>query len=148
MELKKGYVLKQKDFKGDVKSLGVYDIKENYVSYKLLIDGKRYLVTREGKCDYKKCNSACCKIFAERNHTYSDGEEGYNYLKGFSDKKIGNHIIFCKNCKSLDKKGACSRWNKKDFPGPCKEFPHPFDGVYVAVLQKCSFKFVIDEVIQ
>ena len=50
--------------------------------------------------------------------------------------------------KNLNKKGLCVRWKKKDFPGVCKEFPNPNDGVYIAVAPKCSFKFIIDEVIQ
>ena len=67
MELKKGYVLKQSDLKEDCELIKQF----NKVDYLVWIKDRRYLVHKEGKCDYKKCNSACCKLISEHIFKYS-----------------------------------------------------------------------------
>lgn len=148
--LKKGYVLKQADLKSNVRRIKVFDLKKgNQPQYILEIKEKKYLVRRTGECDYKKCKNACCKIISIHvSGKYSDGEPINRYIKNFATKIIGDHAIIEKKCSQLNKNGLCNVWKKKKFPGPCDEFPHPNDGVYIAVEPVCSFKFVVDEVIQ
>jgi len=148
MKLKKGDVLKQSDLKEDCKLIRVYDLDKDYISYKLSINGKKYLVTKHGKCKPKKCNSECCKVISNHLGIHCDGEPIYNYLSGFTDRKLGEYALTYRRCKKLNRKGLCSIWKKKNFPDPCEEFPNPNDGVYVAVLPRCSFYFIIDEAIQ
>ncbi len=95
---------------------------------------KYLIIKRVGECDYKKCKSICCKFVCGG---------GNSYWEGFSKKnEFGDSIIDIR-CKNLNKKGACNLFKKKGFPGACKQFPHPTDGVYRNILDKCSFKFEI-----
>lgn len=150
-KLKRGDVLTQNNLKTGVLMEKNYQVnmEGKQPSYILNIKGNRYLVRRTGECKPKECASACCKIISYNiSGKYSDGEPVNRYFKGFADKIIGGHAIMEKKCVSLCKSGLCSVWKKKNqFPGPCKEFPHPIDGVYVAVEPVCSFKFIIDEVL-
>jgi len=127
-----------------------FDLKEgNQPEYILKIKDKKYLVSRYGKCDYKKCKNACCKFISNYcGGNWSDGEPVNVYIKGFADRMLGDHAIFKKRCNRLNRDGSCKLWKRKGFPGPCKEFPHPFDGVYIFTAPVCSFKFLINEVIQ
>ena len=147
--LKKSDVLRQSDLKEELFCHRIFDMKEKHPSYILEIKKKKYLVRREGKCDYKKCKNACCKFTSHNcGGKYSDGELVNTYVKGFSDRILGDHAIMKNRCSRLNRDGSCKLWKRKGFPGPCKEFPHPFDGVYIAVAPVCSFKFIIDGVFE
>ncbi len=131
---------------------------ENYLSTKCLLwkpnlklfvielKDKFIIVKRVGKCNWKKCKNACCKICSA----------GYikDYSKGFFDGKddFGKYIIR-KSCNNLMKDGTCKLWKKritnydsslnKGFPLACKNFPMPGDSIYWNVINVCSFKFQI-----
>ncbi|MHA1342392.1 MAG: YkgJ family cysteine cluster protein [Promethearchaeota archaeon] len=96
---------------------------------------------RKGKCNPKKCNSACCKIFM---HAQSDDCDDYN--SGFLEHKNKYGDLYTlKNCKHLDvKNNKCKIWGTKEFPKVCKVFPFPNDSVYKHVFDVCSFKFEME----
>ncbi len=104
---------------------------EGYL-YVLRLKGKKYLVERTGKCNPKKCHSACCKFIHLGKRSY---------FGGFCCKSKFGYIIK-KKCKYL-KNNKCTLWKKKSFPNVCKQFPHPSDGVFLEISKKCSFKFEI-----
>ena len=92
------------------------------------------VVQRVGKCEPKKCHSACCKFCSAAYIT--------NYSKGFFKKdEFGCYIAKLK-CNNLNKDGSCKKWGK-NLPNPCKQFPHPNDSIYWNVMDKCSFKFKV-----
>lgn len=106
---------------------------EPYYIIVKLKDGRKLLVKRVGKCDYKKCGNACCK------YVVGFGQ----FAKGFYDyKKYGSSVIN-KKCKHLKKNGKCDIWGTKKFPNACKQFPHPTDAHYHITYKKCGFRFKI-----
>lgn len=135
----------------------------NYISCKRLSDvdspsiyilefKDKYLIVKiTGKCDYKKCKNACCK--------FCSLAYPHEYFEGFGEpSKDFKHLIIKKKCKFLNKNGTCQKWNKKEtkidnsigyqgritgFPRACKQFPHPDDGIYHEVMDKCTFKYEI-----
>lgn len=132
-KLKVGSILKQEDLKNRVKLIEIFELKKGWV-YTILIKDRVFLIKRQGKCEPNKCNSACCKCIS----LYVNNR----YFKGFGIQK-GDWTVVSKHCKFLNKKGLCTKWNTKHFPGACKAFPHPSDGVYMEVANKCSFKYII-----
>lgn len=136
---KKGHVLKKSDLIGDT----VIEKDFGHNCYILRIDGKKYVVSREGTCKPKNCDSACCRIISIRMET------GINvYLRGFIDRQVGTSGIINRRCKNLSRAGSCVIWKNKRFPLECEQFPHPSDGVYLAVASVCTFRFVITEVVK
>jgi hypothetical protein len=102
--------------------------------YTLLCKGKKYLVEKKGHCDYKKCNSSCCRFFL-----YSKSKIN-TYQRCFGKKtKYGLKINI--KCKNLKPDNTCKLWGKSKLPIACKEFPHPIDKMYFAVYGKCGFYF-------
>jgi len=99
-------------------------------------DNKILLIVRVGKCDPKKCNSACCKFI------HLNGKEYYtNYAKGFGTRtNYGTKIR--KRCKYLKRNNKCKLWGKR-LPEACRQFPHPNDKMYWLTEKKCSFKFYV-----
>jgi len=95
-------------------------------------NNKQYVVVRTGKCNPKKCKSACC------THLHWTGNE--EYIKQFGTKCKPLGALIKKKCKQLCN-NKCKRWGRSNFPSVCKTFPHPNDGLYLAVMDKCSFKF-------
>jgi hypothetical protein len=91
-------------------------------------------IEREGKCEPKKCNSACCKGL----HVSTDS----TYWRMFGKKSATNGTIVEKTCPKL-KKGLCSVWKKSNFPGACRQFPHINDDLYIQLSNVCSFKFKV-----
>lgn len=139
-----GHVLSWHDLQKSVSIETWYVFKDDGRLYILVIDKIRYLVSRTGVCEPKRCKSACCKVISINvGGARHDGESHENYWTGFADEMIGCHAIIKKRCRGLRSDGSCSVWKKKSFPGPCKEFPHPNDGVYLSVEPVCSFKFVV-----
>jgi len=98
------------------------------------LKGKYLIVKRIGKCDYKKCNSACCKFFCI---------DGKTYYCGFGKENEFGSTVVKISCKNLSKDGKCKLFKTRKFPRACKQFPHPTDGVYKHILDKCSFKFEV-----
>jgi len=94
---------------------------------------KLHYVKRVGKCEPKKCKSACCKFI---NLQYPS-----TYLEQFGTKSCKGTRINVK-CSQLSN-NKCALWNSKKFPGACKQFPHPTDNVYIEVMDVCTFKFEI-----
>lgn len=121
-------------------SVFVYPPEKNVLLYYLDYQEKRYIVQRKGKCEPNKCNSACCKFIALTNN---------DYIINFKDSKGGNHIYIDKVCSKLNEKcNTCRLWGKK-LPEICQQFPHPHDGVYYRVRNKCSFYFeILHEVVK
>ena len=102
--------------------------------YVVSFKNKICIVKRTGECDYKKCKSACCKFFCIGDR---------DYAKGFGKQNEFGKAIVDIHCKNLTKCGNCPLFNKKNFPGACKQFPHPSDSTYWHIMDKCSFKFEI-----
>lgn len=124
-------ILKKEDFLG-LESSETLDVKSKI--YMLEFKDKYIVVRRTGKCDYKKCGSACCRFICMQGHAYWDG---------FGKKNEFGSIIINVKCKNLKKDGSCSLFKTKKFPGACKQFPHPGDRLYQHIAEKCSFKFEV-----
>ncbi len=125
--------LSKEKYKIDILSQGIPNICQ--LTYK----NKKYLIERIGECDYKKCNSACCRFF------YLDNMG--NFADGFFEK-VDNAYILKKNCKYLSRYGKCSVWKKENWPGACRDFPILNDKHYVYISEKCTIKFkVLGEII-
>ncbi len=124
-------ILKKEDLI-EIKNCNCLDLKSKI--YMLKFKDKYLVVRRTGKCDYKKCKSACCKFICLGESKYWDG---------FGKKNEFGNIILNTKCKNLNKKGECLVFKKKNFPEACKQFPHPIDGVYKHIAEKCMFKFEI-----
>lgn len=95
-------------------------------------------LVKKGKCQPKKCKSACCKFYMVTKTGNTD-----DYIRGFieSENKYGDHYIV-KNCKHLDSKNnKCKVWGKDEFPEVCKQFPVSSDSAYKHVFNFCTFKF-------
>lgn len=92
------------------------------------------VVQREGKCESKKCKSACCKFCSS----------GYlkEYARGFFEEDEFGCDITRITCNHLTKDGKCRKWGK-NLPKACQQFPHPSDSIYWNVMDKCTFRFKI-----
>ena len=134
--LRIGYILKQHDLSKSqmIRRIGLLN------EYIVSIQTTNYHIKRIGKCEPTKCDSACCKVLS---FNIKPGTDWSSYINGFADKRIGDHALISKTCCQLRKNGKCGIWKLKKFPGECEQFPHPTDGVYIAVLPVCSFKFKI-----
>lgn len=106
------------------------------------LKNKIYFTRSTGKCDYKKCDNACCKLFGV------DNKQRFN--KNFADITIqgmyGKVSFIKKKCKQLRKDGKCKVWNTKNLPLPCKLFPNLEDTYYYVLYNVCSRKIVIEKV--
>ena len=100
---------------------------------------EQFMVERRGVCEYKKCKNACCKFIHE---SLGPKDSGYDFHINFFDKGKRSGITMAKTCCQLGDKGLCNVWDKKKFPKPCKDFPHPNDQHYWEVSDVCSFYFV------
>jgi len=131
------YTMKEKNRILDAEFLrknNLHILGMNVNLYGLDYKGKKYLVVREGFCDPKKCNSACCKLVC-----FNDNEKKKSYWKNFFDEgKFA--FILKRKCKMLKRNGLCKLWGK-NLPGACQQFPHPEDAVYLENSDKCSFQF-------
>jgi len=124
-------ILKKEDFLGFEVSTMI-DFKSKI--YMLEFKDKYVVVKRTGKCDYKKCKSACCRFINGGNSSY---------WEGFGKKNEFGKVIVDIKCKNLKKNGDCSLFGTRDWPGACKQFPYLDDGVYQHIANKCSFKFEV-----
>lgn len=105
--------------------------KETYI---IPIDGRKFLILREGKCDYKKCKNVCCKFFLINGN--------YKFAGCFFDKIKMGHILK-KKCRFLRKNGKCKVWKTGLFPEACRQFPHPNDNHFKLIQDKCTIRFKI-----
>jgi len=111
------------------------------LEYPLLRKYGKFYYKRVGKCNPKKCNSACCKVF-----TFGDAQG--EYYRGFVNRikahkrKNGKREFsyFKKQCCFLKSNGKCSRWNTC-LPIPCYQFPWFNDNTYKLVKSVCSIKW-------
>ena len=124
-------ILNKEDFIG-MEDNYCLDLKSKI--YVLHFKDKFLIVKRVGKCDYKKCKSACCKFFSM---------DGKTYYQGFGKENEFGSIIVKVECKNLDRCGRCPLFRTRKFPRACKQFPHPSDGVYTHISDKCSFQFEV-----
>jgi len=93
---------------------------------------------RTGKCN--RCGRRCKFALLNTINT----KQRYKYLSGFVDiiKLDGVYqVIINKPCKYLTKDNKCSIFNSKKLPMACRQFPYPFDEVYLKVKKTCGFKF-------
>ncbi len=98
-----------------------------------------FVFERKGKCDPKKCKSACCKFYMVNGGFGTD-----DYIEGFLEKTKYGDFKINKYCKHLDvKNNKCKVWGTDNFPKVCRQFPHITDSVYKHVFDVCSFKFEI-----
>ena len=106
--------------------------------YEMTYKKNIYLIQREGKCDYKACDNACCRFC----HITTNTDGWSQYWNSFG-KKTKYGVKFVEDCKNLNSKTKrCKLWGDK-LPSPCEQFPHPNDMTYLEVFDKCSFKFKI-----
>ncbi len=108
------------------------------------LDKKIIFTEIRGECNYKKCNSACCRICPIIN---GNNEK---WAKGFADKiwkgKFSNIYIINKRCNNLERNGKCRLYKKNGQPYACKVFPNLDDTIYWMVFNKCSKKIVVTQI--
>ena len=111
-------------------------------------ENKDYYFQRSGFCDWKKCQSACCRFHHVRNIDCKGAiilkPSAYYQNHEIVVKQIGNKIHYLKPflCEAISLDGKCRLHNKKWQTRVCKYFPmSPDDGMYVAVESVCRFKF-------
>ena len=102
----------------------------------LMKNGEEWLLQQEGKCEPKKCKSACCKFIHLNEKT--------TYYQGFGTKGKYGGVVVKKTCSHLHN-NKCDLWGSKKFPNTCAQFPHPEDTVWKEVFDVCTFKFRILE---
>ena len=110
-------------------------------------DNLSHYYVRSGKCDWEKCQSACCrfrcygKVKASGKitviHEYEDGASLQFRMSNGYQFTLGPFL-----CPSMGFNGACALHNKKSQPYICQYFPmNPDDGVYIALKHICGYKF-------
>lgn len=93
------------------------------------------ILERRGTCDYDKCEASCCRMLCVN----LDWNE---YLAGFAEQGMNAQIIH-RSCRYLlEDDWTCRRWDRRDFPRACINFPVPGDPLYLEVMEVCSFFFV------
>ena len=107
-----------------------------------------FYFVRKGFCDYKKCQSACCRFTHIGKN--ADYKKNYYNLGQFCDKQgvqIRNvngidHFIVPRLCNHISFDGKCELHNKRNQPRICKYFPmHPTDSTYIILKNICGYKF-------
>lgn len=134
----KSKFLTNKDHKNIKRLIETFVYPNDEPSYLVeMKNGEVWHIIREGKCDYEKCNSICCKFIS----LYGVQKIQETYYNGFG-KKGNSGYLFDIQCKRLCK-GKCKLWKKDNFPLACQQFPNPTDTTYIEIMKKCSFKFKI-----
>jgi len=104
-----------------------------------------YTAYRGGKCDYKKCKSACCSFFTLENITKSmpnnriKSREDYWKVTGRAQIVESNGYKFAvavHRCAQLDEDGKCKIY--KNRPIECKQWPTPRDNMHKMLGDVCS----------
>lgn len=90
--------------------------------------------TRKGKCDFRKCGTACCSAL-----NIKDGEIENDFNSNvrvlFTDHRCDNI--------SLLPDARCSVYY--DRPFVCREFPvSPWDLIYMRIKNRCTYWFEIE----
>lgn len=109
----------------------------------------KYYHKRIGRCDWKKCQSACCR-FHHTGMTKCKGSiitKHANYHKPEDEvHKVSNghiHTLIPFLCQSISFDGRCEIHNKRDQPRVCKYFPMtPYDNMFKCLEHICSYKFI------
>jgi len=111
-------------------------------------DNNKHYWKRTGRCDYKKCQSACCRFhhmggkkvngsILLKQHNY---HEEHTYVEKVSNGYIHQLKPFL--CPSITFDGLCVLHNKRSQSRVCKYFPMSAkDKVWVALKHICSYKF-------
>jgi len=123
-----------------------YHLKEPVVYAIECVDKSVKYLKRLGRCNPGKhgCGSLCCRIICE-NVDLQDPclpyREKFGEVKRFIDAagRERSALILCTSCASF-KEGKCAYHASR--PSVCYHFPSPLDTTYLAVKDKCSFKFV------
>ena len=104
---------------------------------------------RIGKCNYKKCQAACCRFecfVGQKEKKKAQYHTDYN-REGVTDiRHINGYDVYIKPkwCDKITLDGKCVLHNNRRQPNVCKYFPmHPtIDGMYLAVKHLCGYKFI------
>jgi hypothetical protein len=110
----------------------------------------KYVYVRSGKCDYIKCQSACCRFNCQHNikntghikdyHKMCD----YQHIKSVQTKVFNKYTFYLtpRLCPHIKIEGGCELHGKRTQPRVCKYFPMSVsDGMYQAVKHVCGYKF-------
>lgn len=102
---------------------------------------------RSGKCDYVKCQSACCRFKVcgkqiKQKGIYSELNVGG---EKYSLKQVNGSMFYLASflCPHIKVEGGCELHNKpRKQPYICQHFPMlPTDGMYMIVKHVCNYKF-------
>ena len=127
--------------------------KNLYISKLLKEEGirikRKFYYKRIGKCDYKKCMSACCRFnclshWKTESKDYQKMSDLQQY-QGVQTKSINGNDFYItpRLCLYISFNGKCELHNKRTQPRVCKYFPmHQTDGVYLALQHICGYKFI------
>jgi len=101
----------------------------------------KYYYKRFGKCNYKKCQSACCRFICYGTYKFNKYHESNKYDKIVKIGKQEWGVDF-KHCSNLTFNGLCKLHNKPSQPRVCSLFPmSPDDGVYIILKKFCGYYF-------
>lgn len=111
---------------------------------------RKFIYQRSGKCNPKKCESACCR-FDHVGHTDNNGQSmdyhkmnSFRHIRGVQTRVVNRitHYITPRLCPYIKIGGGCDLHGKRTQPTVCRDFPvTPTDGVYVACKHVCGYKF-------
>lgn len=110
----------------------------------------KYIWQRYGSCDWKKCQSACCRFNCQRHIANNSHNKDYHkmcdymHIMNVQERTINGHDIYMspRLCPYIKIEGGCMLHGKRTQPRVCKYFPMDYeDGVYIAVKHVCGYKW-------
>ena len=122
-------------------------LKENFIK-----NNKKHYYVRTGSCNWKKCQSACCRFRHTGKIKISGKNKELSYKHQYHNDQGQEEQRICSNgyehklspflCPSITFDGKCKLHNKRSQPYVCQYFPMvPDDGVYIALKHICGYKF-------
>ena len=111
-----------------------------------------FIWQRYGKCNWKQCQSACCRFNVLTHIKNTSHPKEYHKMQNYHSETIANTqlrtlnrndiIMFPRLCPHIKVEGGCMLHGKRTQPNICRYFPmNPNDGVYVAVKHVCGYNF-------
>ncbi len=121
--------------------------KNKYINEMMKDTKDKFYYKRIGKCDYKKCQAACCRfecVVGEKKKHKAQYLNAYSPFGVTDIRHINGYDVYIKPkwCDKIALNGKCKLHNNKRQPRVCKFFPMvPEDGMYIALKQVCGYKF-------